>query len=313
MLPAIASGHEMLECLELGPDFCDRNSSDAIRAVAICCPRLRRLRCCALNCTNVEEDANFVTSSHGSKGKLLLSLLSDIFKEVGSLFVDDSMKGWNVFLDWRDTESKDQKLDDIMNWLKWVLLFSLLRIDECNPPGLDNFWVSHGATLLLSLMQSSQEDIQEREATGLATSVVIDDEKLALMDKEQKQLCRVGVCNFTVLCFKDYFIAIRKMVLDEYQKAFGDSWKGVTSDSTQPWPYLNDALAKYQDPAEADKLLKIQRELDETKIILHKTIDSVLERGERLDSLVEKSSDLSAASQMFYKQAKKTNSCCTIL
>ncbi|RDX78491.1 VAMP-like protein YKT61, partial [Mucuna pruriens] len=52
-----------------------------------------------------------------------------------------------------------------------------------------------------------------------------------------------------------------------------------------------------QDPAEADKLLKIQRELDETKIILHQTIDSVLARGEKLDSLVEKSSDLSAASQ----------------
>lgn len=30
----------------------------------------------------------------------------------------------------------------------------------------------------------------------------------------------------------------------------------------------------------------------------HKTIDSVLARGERLDSLVEKSSDLSAASQV---------------
>lgn len=30
----------------------------------------------------------------------------------------------------------------------------------------------------------------------------------------------------------------------------------------------------------------------------HKTIDGVLERGEKLDSLVEKSSDLSAASQV---------------
>lgn len=30
----------------------------------------------------------------------------------------------------------------------------------------------------------------------------------------------------------------------------------------------------------------------------HKTIDSVLARGEKLDSLVEKSSDLSAASQV---------------
>ncbi|CAL5198242.1 unnamed protein product [Lathyrus oleraceus] len=102
-------------------------------------------------------------------------------------------------------------------------------------------------------------------------------------------------------------------VLDEYQQSFGESWRTIQEDSTQTWPYLNDALMKFQDPAEADKLMRIQRELDETKIILHKTIDSVLARGEKLDSLVEKSSDLSAASQMFYKQAKKTNQCCTIL
>lgn len=102
-------------------------------------------------------------------------------------------------------------------------------------------------------------------------------------------------------------------VLDEYQQVFGNSWQSVQSDSSDAWPYLNEALTKYQDPTEADKLLKIQRELDETKHILHKTIDSVLERGEKLDSLVEKSSDLSLASQVFYKQAKKANQCCTIL
>ncbi|PPD75690.1 hypothetical protein GOBAR_DD27378 [Gossypium barbadense] len=103
--------------------------------------------------------------------------------------------------------------------------------------------------------------------------------------------------------------SLLNQVLDEYLKNFGESWRTVHADSAQSWPYLEEAL----DPAEADKLLKIQRELDETKIILHKTIDSVLERGEKLDSLVEKSSDLSAASQMFYKQAKRTNQCCTLL
>jgi synaptobrevin family protein YKT6 len=127
---------------------------------------------------------------------------------------------------------------------------------------------------------------------------------------------RGGLC---VMGFMDDHYPVRSafsllnQVIDEYIKAFGDSWRNVKEDSSQPWPYLTDALSKFQDPAEADKLLKIQRELDETKIILHKTIDSVLERGEKLDSLVEKSSDLSAASQMFYKQAKKTNQCCTIL
>ncbi|KAJ8643802.1 hypothetical protein MRB53_005550 [Persea americana] len=127
---------------------------------------------------------------------------------------------------------------------------------------------------------------------------------------------RNGLC---ALAFMDDHYPVRSAfsllnkVLDEYQKSFGESWRSILTDVTQPWPYLNEALTKFQDPAEADKLLKIQRDLDETKIILHKTIDSVLARGERLDSLVEKSSDLSAASQMFYKQAKKTNQCCTIL
>ncbi|KAG6497042.1 VAMP-like protein YKT61 [Zingiber officinale] len=127
---------------------------------------------------------------------------------------------------------------------------------------------------------------------------------------------RNGLC---ALAFMDDHYPVRSAfsllntVLDEYQKTFGESWRVQQTDSTQPWPFLTEALTKFQDPAEADKLLKIQRDLDETKIILHKTIDSVLARGERLDSLVDKSSDLSAASQMFYKQAKKTNQCCTML
>ena len=48
--------------------------------------------------------------------------------------------------------------------------------------------------------------------------------------------------------------------------------------------------------------MKIQKELDETKIVLHKTIESVLERGEKIDSLVEKSDGLSAQSKMFYSK-----------
>lgn len=41
----------------------------------------------------------------------------------------------------------------------------------------------------------------------------------------------------------------------------------------------------------------------------HKTIESVLERGENLDNLVERSNTLSAQSKMFYKTAKKV---CTV-
>lgn len=72
-------------------------------------------------------------------------------------------------------------------------------------------------------------------------------------------------------------------------------------------------LAEYQDPQQVDGILKIQKELDDTKITLHKTFESVLQRGEKLDDLVEKSSELSTQSKMFYKQASKQNSCCALM
>lgn len=46
--------------------------------------------------------------------------------------------------------------------------------------------------------------------------------------------------------------------------------------------------------------MKIQKELDETKIVLHKTIESVLERGEKIDTLVSKSNDLSSQSKVCF-------------
>ncbi|TDL22489.1 snare protein YKT6 [Rickenella mellea] len=76
---------------------------------------------------------------------------------------------------------------------------------------------------------------------------------------------------------------------------------------------INAYLEKYQDPGQADAIMRVQQELDETKIVLHKTIESVLERGEKLDNLVERSNALSMQSKMFYKTAKKQNSCCVIM
>ena len=65
--------------------------------------------------------------------------------------------------------------------------------------------------------------------------------------------------------------------------------------------------------AEHAVYMKSKTELDETKVILHKTMDSILDRGEKLDNLVNKSSDLSMASQMFYRQARKQNQCCKMM
>lgn len=75
----------------------------------------------------------------------------------------------------------------------------------------------------------------------------------------------------------------------------------ATGEPALAFPELRDYLSRYQDPQQADSTLKIQRELDETKIVLHKTIESVLQRGEKIDDLITKSDDLSAQSKMFFR------------
>ena len=47
------------------------------------------------------------------------------------------------------------------------------------------------------------------------------------------------------------------------------------TDNSVPFPALKDFIRDYQDPNNASSIAKIQQELDETKIILHKAIDSV--------------------------------------
>lgn len=77
--------------------------------------------------------------------------------------------------------------------------------------------------------------------------------------------------------------------------------------ASSAFPQADEYVRRYQDPRQADTIMKVQQELDETKIVLHKTIDSVLQRGEDLDKLVEKSGSLSAQSKLFYKSAKKVS------
>jgi len=61
-----------------------------------------------------------------------------------------------------------------------------------------------------------------------------------------------------------------------------------------------------------DCLSRVQSSLNETMVIAHENVNRVIQRGEDIDQLVEKSERLSDTSKMFYKVAKKHNSCCNI-
>ncbi|GAA0168889.1 hypothetical protein LIER_23494 [Lithospermum erythrorhizon] len=299
-LSVIVARHDALESLQLGPDFCERITSDAIRAIAICCPQLRKLHLsgirevdsiainslaqhcrnltdiafldclsvdesalgfvgsvhflsvagstglkwglvsecwsrlpnligldvsrtditpsavsrlfsslrslkilCALNCSSLEEDASFVSNTN-HKDKILLSFFTDISKEVSSIFVEFTKNDSNAFMNWRNSINKDRKVDEIMFWLEWILCHSLLRIAESTPQGSDKFWVTQGAPLLLTLMQSTQEEVQERSATGLATFVVIDDENASIDGPRAEKVMKEGGIHLLLELARSY-------------------------------------------------------------------------------------------------------------
>ncbi|KAG5840505.1 synaptobrevin homolog YKT6-like [Anguilla rostrata] len=152
--------------------------------------------------------------------------------------------------------------------------------------------------------------IVERSPLGTRASV-----------KEQEYLCHVYVRNDSlgavVIADNEYpqrvcFTLLDK-VLDEFSKQVDSiDWPSGSSDTIR-YAALDSYLARYQNPREADAMTKVQAELDETKIILHNTMESLLERGEKLDDLVQKSEHLGSQSKAFYKTARKQNSCCEVM
>ena len=124
-----------------------------------------------------------------------------------------------------------------------------------------------------------------------------------------------GLCC-CITCDSEYpprvAFSICQKVMEDFEGSFPE-WRKEKNNETLSWPQLDEMVQRYQDPANADKITKIQRNLDETKEILHQTIDSVLARGEKLEDLVERSGELSTQSKVFYTQAKKANSCCAVV
>ena len=123
-----------------------------------------------------------------------------------------------------------------------------------------------------------------------------------------------GLCG-CITCDAEYpprvaFTLLTK-ILEDFT-TFCPTWFKEIRNEAIYWPTLEQDIMRYQDPANADQLVRIQKNLDETRDILHNTIDNVLARGEKLEDLVERSGELSAQSKLFYREAKRANSCCSV-
>ncbi|CAG8746737.1 6896_t:CDS:2, partial [Dentiscutata erythropus] len=109
-----------------------------------------------------------------------------------------------------------------------------------------------------------------------------------------------------IICDSEYpqrvAFSLLSKIIDEFIVKFArNTWQPQTIS----YPELKTYLIKYQDPKEADQITKVQEQLDETKQVMNKTIESLLQRGEKLDDLIDRSQEISFQSKAFYKQAKK--------
>tara|TARA_B110000003_G_C16456493_1_gene460024 strand:+ start:303 stop:836 length:534 start_codon:yes stop_codon:yes gene_type:complete len=71
-------------------------------------------------------------------------------------------------------------------------------------------------------------------------------------------------------------------------------------------------LDQCNDPGSVDSLYKVQKQLDDTLVIMHENVSKILERGHHIDELVDKTEHLSETSKRFYKVARDHNRCCRI-
>ena len=119
-----------------------------------------------------------------------------------------------------------------------------------------------------------------------------------------------------VLADAEYPMRVAFSLINEAMRQFeaklGNKWMNVDHDTELDFPEGQELLTKFQDPTEADKITKIEKELDEVKGIVIKSMDDILKRGEALESLMQKSEDLSQVSYQFYRTAKKNNQCCQV-
>lgn len=246
-LSMLVARHENLESLQLGSD-CERLTSESLKVVALCCPKLRRLsvsgmreidgdsiRQLSQHCPSLHE-IGFLESSNiderafagcsslrflsvagcrcvtwisaavcwsklpnligldvsrteitpsalthllaAPKLKALVALQCPLLEDDDTFKPSKSSKPVLLTRFTDLNRGLDSLLEhgELVDWAEWMLSHALLKMAESNSPSLASFWLKQGTSMMLRLVGSGKEDVQERAATALATFVVVDDE-----------------------------------------------------------------------------------------------------------------------------------------
>ena len=111
---------------------------------------------------------------------------------------------------------------------------------------------------------------------------------------------------------KDYksrvAIAMAKELMADFRAAHAQAaWRGCVKDGGCKLPKLETALRDYQDPTNVDKIEQLHAQLSETKEVMVQARGMGLQRGEKLEDIVEKSTNLADAASKFFTMAHRSS------
>lgn len=127
------------------------------------------------------------------------------------------------------------------------------------------------------------------------------------------QLEELPVSGLSVFLHQQNNTTIALVIGDEYPnntayQCSKEAWTCLLAPA--PEKALQQLLVKAQDYREYDKIASTNQRLKETKEQMIQNLESLLERGDRIEDLVAKTDILSESSEAFLKKSKDMNRCC---
>jgi len=110
---------------------------------------------------------------------------------------------------------------------------------------------------------------------------------------------------------------ISRVIVEEFNKVkTKEDFEAVNRDVNWAIPALETIIKRYQDPREADKLLKLKCKRQDVDKIMYKNLDDLLKRGETLEALMARSRDMNRGCEIgrgtFGNDSRKGNQeCCS--
>ena len=165
---------------------------------------------------------------------------------------------------------------------------------------LKDFLNFHSRLVIERVAQDTHAQVQLEK--GICYAIANSDKIGVTMICDDEYPKRVAI-DFLLKVHNDFkaFIAEKRLDLNIY-----------TNDTDVKYENIATEIEEWQDPSKKDNLMKLQNELNDVTDIMRQNLNELLKREENLEALMQKSNDLSATSVNFYKQAKKTNSCCNL-